>query len=45
MRTRILAFLAILLLDAAFIRTQPWPMVIGVAAYLAIVFPALGRHD
>lgn len=44
LRWRILAFLAVLLADAALVRTQPWSMVIGCAAYLVIVFPALARR-
>jgi hypothetical protein len=43
MRARVLVFLVILMLDAVFVRTQPWPVVVGCVAYLAIVFPALKR--
>jgi hypothetical protein len=43
MRWRVFAFLAVLLADAALVRKQPWPVVIGCAAYLVIVFPALKR--
>jgi hypothetical protein len=43
LRWRVLAFIAVLLLDAALVREQPWPVVIGCAAYLVIVFPALRR--
>lgn len=45
MRARILAFLAILMLDAALVRTQPWPVIIGCVAYFVIVLPTVGRHD
>jgi hypothetical protein len=31
------------MLDAAFVRTQPWPLVVGVVVYLVVVFPALKR--
>ena len=40
-RARVLAFLTVLMLDAVFVREQPWPVVIGCVAYLAIVLPAL----
>lgn len=43
MRARVLIFLAALMLDAAFVRTQPWPVIVGCAAYLVVVFPALKR--
>jgi hypothetical protein len=43
LRWRILAFLAVLLVDAALVRKQPWPVVIGCVAYLVLVFPALKR--
>lgn len=43
MRARILIFLAALLADAVIAPPQPWPLVIAVVVYLAVVFPALGR--
>ena len=43
MRTRVLIFLAVLMLDAAFVRTNPLAMGIGVAAYLVVVLPAIGK--
>ena len=42
MRARILIFLVVLTLDAMFLRKQPWPVVVGCATYLLVVFPALG---
>jgi hypothetical protein len=44
MRARVLIYLAILMLDAVFVRTQPWPVIVGCVAYLVVVLPALGRH-
>lgn len=44
LRWRILLFLAALIADSIFVRTQPWTMVIGVVAYLAFVFPAVARR-
>lgn len=43
LRARILIFLAVLMADAALVHQQPWPMAVGVVAYLALVFPALKR--
>ena len=42
-RVRILLFLLVLCLDAVFIRRQPWGVIIGCVAYLALVFPAIKR--
>jgi hypothetical protein len=44
-RARILIFLAVLLLDAAFVDSNPLAMAIGVAAYVIIVLPTLKRSD
>jgi hypothetical protein len=38
-----LIFLTALCADAALVKTQPWPVVIGCVAYLVTVFPALKR--
>ena len=45
MRARILIFLVVLTLDAMFLRKQPWPVVVGCATYLLVVFPALKRRE
>lgn len=42
-RARILAFLAVLMLDAIFVSQQPWPVIIGCVAYIVIVLPGWKR--
>lgn len=41
LRWRVLAFIVALMLDAIFIRVQPWSLIVGCVAYLVIVYPAL----
>jgi hypothetical protein len=45
LQVRLLAFIAVLLADAVFVRRQPWPVVVGCIAYLLLILLPMAHES